>query len=279
MTVCFILGSNGMLGTYVKTYFERQKFIQIMCIDKTILDATKPDKLDELDWLIRRHNPSYIINCIGLIRQRTDSTSKDMFLVNSVFPQVLFTFLKYSHPTIQLVHISTDCVYTHNENCIDETREHQLLEDKNDVYGTSKSCGENANMMIIRTSIIGEETQNKRSLIEFVKNAQEETLYGYTDHRWNGITCLELTKFLYHIVQNELHWSGVRHVFSPDIVSKFDLICLINEVWDCKKNIKPIEKGVKYLCLTTRYPNLVWTPPTIKQQLQECYDFGIQERK
>jgi hypothetical protein len=47
---------------------------------------------------------------------------------------------------------------------------------------------------IIITSIIGEENFNKLSLIEFIKSRKNNTINGYINHHWNGVTCLQLAK-------------------------------------------------------------------------------------
>ena len=44
------------------------------------------------------------------------------------------------------------------------------IHDELNEYGISKSLGELCNGTIIRTSIIGEEMRNKRSLLEWVKS-------------------------------------------------------------------------------------------------------------
>ena len=50
---------------------------------------------------------------------------------------------------------------------------------------------------------------------------------GWTNHYWNGITCLEYCKLIEYIINNNLFWSGIRHIHSPTSKSKYELACLI----------------------------------------------------
>ena len=271
----FILGNTGMLGNYVTTYFNLKQ-INHLCIDKTILDANNLNNLQEFFDLIQKYQPSYIINCIGLIRQRKNVSSKDMIQVNSIFPNVIFYLIKEKFQSIKFIHLSTDCVFNSNMNEQNENDKHQYIEDGNDIYGTSKSAGENQDMMIIRTSIIGEEKYNKLSLIEYVKSRSHSEINGYVDHFWNGVTCLELSQFLEYIIQNTIDWKGVRHIFSPDIISKYQLIEYINSTWNLNLKINQVQNGYKKLCLSTIYQNeFQYQFKSIIEQLQELKTFSI----
>jgi dTDP-4-dehydrorhamnose reductase len=98
-----------------------------------------------------------------------------------------------------------------------------------DVYGKTKSLGEPENCTVIRTSIIGEEINNSRSLVEWIKSRKDLDANGFTNHKWNGVTCLELAKCIDSIIKNNNFWSGVRHVLSPTSVTKDVLLKLIND--------------------------------------------------
>ena len=96
---------------------------------------------------------------------------------------------------------------------------------------------------IIRTSIIGEELANQRSLLEWVRSQKDCQIYGYTNHLWNGVTCLQLTEIIKQIIDQNLFWIGVRHIFSPISVSKYQLVKMINQIYnlsiqilECKTN-------------------------------------------
>ena len=106
------------------------------------------------------------------------------------------------------------------------------------AYGITKTLGECSNICNIRSSIIGEERKNKRSLLEWVKSNKNNTINGYTNYLWNGITCLQMAKVINKIINEELIWDGTRHIYSPNEISKFDLVKLINETYNLNIYIK-----------------------------------------
>ena len=99
-----------------------------------------------------------------------------------------------------------------------------------DIYGTTKSLGESQKSTIIRTSIIGEELTGQNSLLEWIKSNKNKTINGFANHYWNGVTCLTLSKIIKSIIDKKDYWTGVRHIFSPNTVTKYDL-CKYIEVW------------------------------------------------
>ena len=133
-----------------------------------------------------------------------------------------------------MIHITTDCVFSGKDGNYDENS----IPDEINDYGLSKSLGELCKGTIIRTSIIGEEANNKRSLLEWVVSNKGNTINGFTNHMWNGITCLQLAKIIDIIIRDDLYWNGVQHIFSPRSVSKYELVSMINDVY--KLNITVI---------------------------------------
>ena len=76
--------------------------------------------------------------------------------------------------------------------------------DAEDVYGKTKSLGEikDKNFYNIRTSIIGEENYNKKSLVEWFKSsAVNSELKGFKNHKWNGLTTKVFSELLYSIIK------------------------------------------------------------------------------
>lgn len=233
-----IFGTDGMLGRYVHTYLSNIKKYEVIPITKQSFNVLVDISILENFLLSKKINEkTCIINCIGLIPQRLKNNinSNDYFLINSIFPQLLSKYSnKYSTKMIQP---TTDCVFNGAKGKYIETDDH----DEPGIYGISKSFGEYAaNCTIIRTSIIGEEVFNKYSLLEWVKNSND-VINGYNNHLWNGITCLEYCKIIDSIITNNLFWKGVRHVYSPDIKSKYELCCIIKDVYSISTEIKKID--------------------------------------
>ena len=165
-----------------------------------------------------------------------------------------------------MIHITTDCVFSGKDGNYNELSEH----DETNDYGMSKSLGELCKATIIRTSIIGEELTNKRSLLEWVKSNKEKEINGFTQHYWNGVTCLQLAKIIYKVIKDDLYWEGTRHIFSPKSVSKFELVSIINEVYDLNITVVPFEtEKVDKTLITIYNTNSIFNIYSLKEQIIE----------
>ena len=257
-----VLGSNGMLGTYIMEYFRRIPSFNVVGLTRKEFDAATDD-VKHLDV----HKYDVVINCIGTIKSVVDSVGTlNTILINSVFPHKLAVECE-THNT-RLIHITTDCVFDGATGHYSELD----LHNPTDVYGKTKSLGEPLNAMVIRTSIIGEELQTKRSLIEWVKSNHNNTVNGYTNHTWNGVTCLELAKFIGGVIQNETYWTGIRHIFSPNEVTKLELVTMIAKAFNIKMSILHAETPVHvYRTLTSIYDHPI--PRTLEEQINELPGF------
>jgi dTDP-4-dehydrorhamnose reductase len=195
------------------------------------------------DLLKKKYNideSTCVINCIGLIPQRKDNKlNSEYFLINSIFPQQLSVICyKYKAKMIQP---TTDCVFSGKRENGNYTEDD--IHDENNLYGMSKSLGEPFYSTIIRTSIIGREKNNKKSFLEWVisNSNNDNGINGWSNHYWNGITCLEYCKLIHKIINDNLFWDGVRHIFSPSPVSKYEMASMINNIFSLNIKINKIE--------------------------------------
>jgi dTDP-4-dehydrorhamnose reductase len=147
------------------------------------------------------------------------------------------------------------------------------LHDCTDDYGKSKSLGENNKLTMIRTSVIGEENCNKKSLIEWAKSQHSQSVNGYTNHFWNGVTCLELGYLIEKIIIEKSYWTGLRHVFSPEIVNKSQLLSMINETYKLNLTITDVEVNLCDRSLSTIYNEVIDKP--LSQQIIEQANYLI----
>jgi len=263
-----ILGANGMLGRYLTTYFDG-KCTPLTRKDLDISTAFQGDIYFKLKSLGENNVKNVVINCAGVIKARIkDHKRNKIYVINSHFPMSLGGFceeLKYD-----LIHITTDCIFS--------GRVGGYLEidkcDVSDVYGKSKSLGEPGNCSTIRTSIIGEEINQSRSLVEWTKSQKGKEINGYTNHLWNGMTCLQFAKIVEIMIKEDLFWKGTRHLFS-DIVSKFTLLTYLNEIYELDMKINKVEAESKcYRNLSSLYKPL-FSIPLIYDQIKEMKEFKL----
>ena len=237
--VIVLFGSTGMLGRYVLKVL-REKY-EVICILRNDYDIENDNqsKLElQLNQILQKND--IIINCAGIIPQKyTNDKFKTFIKINTLFPRKLNDIsIKNGY---MFIHITTDCVFSGLKGKYTEDDKHDCV----DEYGKSKSLGENTNIMNIRTSIIGDENFNKKSLITWIISNSGKEIDGYTNHLWNGVTCLELCILIENIIKEKLYWKGIRHIFSPNTVSKSQLISIINEVYELGITINDKETEVK----------------------------------
>lgn len=258
----FILGSTGMLGTYVSSYLKNK--YNIFEISRNNFDIEYPE-----NYLNNIHN-SIIINCIGLIPQRSIDKSKyDYIKINTVLPHKLQEICEKTNS--KLIHITTDCVFSGSKGFYSEISVHDCF----DLYGRSKSLGEPEKATIIRTSIIGEEKQNKKSLLEWAKANNNKEVNGYINHLWNGITCLQFAIICDEIMNKNLFWTGVKHITSPKEINKFKLIKVISDVYDLNIKIKAHQTPTQcHRTLISIRDAIKFNIPDLKEQLILQKKFG-----
>jgi len=227
-----VLGSKGMLGYAVTNYFEK-KGNDVTKLSRDEFDIAN-DSISKLKNYVEGKDVA--INCAGVIKPRIATMSiEDVIKVNSIFPKNLAKLCKAK--SIKLFHITTDCVYTGKKGKYDEND----YFDAEDLYGLTKNAGENNECMVLRTSIIGEENGQSRSLLEWVRSQKGKEVNGYTNHLWNGVTTLEFAKIIEHIIHHKMYEQKLFHIHSPHSVTKFELLEIFDRVYNLKLDIKPKE--------------------------------------
>lgn len=266
-----VLGASGMLGRYVFDYFDIMNY-EVIGVNRDTIDAsniTENELYNIFNNTLKLKSGDVIINCMGTIKPRVDQLGDlNAILVNSVFPRILANAT--NKLGINLIHPTTDCVYSGLKGNYDENDKYDI----NDVYGMSKAIGEPNNCTVIRTSIIGEEKGQSRSLVEWVKSSANTTINGFTNHFWNGITCLEFAKVCEKIIKDDMFWIGIKHVHS-NTLNKYELVNLINKIYGL--NITIIEKETPTKCdrsMSSIYNTQnMFNIPTLEQQIIEMKNF------
>jgi dTDP-4-dehydrorhamnose reductase len=278
MTNVLVLGTSGMLGSMVFDYLSKNKTLNVYGTvrnkefqkEKTIiLDAERSEQLEQKQ--ITDLKIEYIINCIGITKPfcKDDDVAGVIraIKVNSMFPWDLAKFAKKCN--IKVLQIGTDCVYSGKTGKYIEGEAHDAL----DVYGKSKSLGEvfDGSTLIIRSSIIGPEIKGQNSflLAWFLNQPIGGTIGGFEHHVWNGVTTLQFAQLCEKIILTNsfdklVKISKVHHFVPNNIVNKFELMHIFDDVYQRKLVInkinKPNEKldrslGTKYNALSELYPS------------------------
>jgi dTDP-4-dehydrorhamnose reductase len=269
-----LFGNTGMLGNYIYKYFTLKQFpIETISTNEYTVSMETFENLEEILIKKRIDSETCVINCIGIIPQRMENKKQhDYYVINGVFPHILWSVCKrYSAKMIQP---TTDCVFSGKVGSYTEINVH----DETNNYGISKSIGEPFESTVIRSSIIGRELFNKKSLLEFVIKNEGNTIQGWDNHMWNGITCLQYCKVIEKIIIDNLFWKGVRHILSPTPVSKYELVNIIKHSFNININIQrtSTETNIDKTLRTIYNENNTMNIPELSLQLKELALFSIE---
>lgn len=220
-----VLGSTGMAGRYISSYLKQ--YFKVVELNRTHFDALNSDK-KYFDKIIDQND--VVINCVGVLKPYIDTVGiAETHIINTTFPNIINTICEQNDA--RFIHICSDCVFKGDKGNYSEVDKC----DATDIYAITKRRVTKGT--IIRTSFIGNDlNEDGVGLMKWVKNNQNNTIDGYVNCLWNGITALELAKQMFKIIIQEKFWYGVRHIFSPKIINKYELCNLINYTYNL--NIK-----------------------------------------
>ena len=228
-----ILGANGMAGHVVTRYLKEQNYTVLTAARSNAdlqFDATDKDSIDKI---LDNVEVDFIINCVGLLVKESNTRPDRAILVNGWFPHYLS--YKLQNTSTKLIHLSTDCVFDGTEGPYSESSTHS----EENFYGKSKSIGEvnNNKDVTFRMSIIGPELKDGVGLFNFLYKNLDTEVPGWCNAWWNGITTVQLAKCIDEHMKNPTI-TGIYHlVNNENKINKYDLLCLINDVFMLNKTI------------------------------------------
>lgn len=239
MNRILVLGKDGMLGTMVSKYFtslnEYEVYLTSRRDDLTVFNdnVRKFDvSKDPLEILINEINPDFLINCIGIIKPEINEENKESIEkainINTYFPLKISQLAK--NKNFKYIQIGTDCVFSGGVGDYLE----DASQDANDIYGKTKIGGEteHADKYILRGSIVGPESGDGKSLLNWFLSQNLNKVNGFSDHMWNGITTLNFAKIVDGMIKNNNFNIHTQHVVPKDEVSKYDLLIYFKKYFE-----------------------------------------------
>lgn len=240
-----ILGVNGMLGGSLHRYFSNTRNTVIGTVrselaSKQLADMGFSNVIKDievtnyqlLEDTIAELKPDYVFNCIGLIKQLSQSELPVSAIeINSLLPHKLAQICtKYDS---KLIHFSTDCVFSGSAGGYVESS----LPDATDLYGRSKLLGEvdYDNHLTLRTSIIGHELNSNVSLVDWFLS-QSNSVKGFSQAIFSGLPTCYIAEFLNEYVLSNSDLSGLYHL-SAEPINKYSLLLLIKQKYDVELDI------------------------------------------
>ena len=276
MEKVLVLGNKGMLGHVLYETFQAidisEKYDVIGINRSDYHRDNKSHRLDvlnfnELEQFIKNQGPKYIVNCIGSLVEASIKNPSLAIQTNSLLPHFLNEISeKYN---FKLIHISTDCVFDGEKGMYIESDKKTEI----NYYGLTKNIGEidNSRNLTIRTSIIGPELKLKTTgLFNWIISQKGETINGYSNAIWSGLTTIELSKFI--IWSFDKNITGIIHATNSKGISKYDLIKLINKIFDLNIDLlKNKDYEIDKTLLNTKINN--YNFPSYIKMIEEMKDW------
>jgi len=268
-----VLGATGMLGSGVCCALKEEGFevhgtfrnkTQGVCLNLKLGKAINFDASENKESL-PLSDYKYVINCIGIINRLTDQNVPNAIYINSLFPHLMAR--RCQDHNVKFIHITTDCVFDGKLGKYNEDSPHYA----HDVYGKTKSLGETKECMTLRTSIIGEEKHQHHSLVSWAQSQKNKEVKGYTNHYWNGVTTHQYGKIISQIIKENLYQEDLFHIFSPNDVTKFNLLRMLSDRFHLNLNISAhtTEFLVDRTLRTTKKLQKTLFIPSVEEQIKQ----------
>lgn len=213
--------------------FDRISLLQSNDVIQNV-DVTEFNSLHELLGTLK---PEFVVNCVGIIKQRKEASSAiPSITINALLPHLLADWAKGWNGRV--IHFSTDCVFSGRRGAYSEND----LSDAEDLYGKTKYLGETTeeNGLTIRTSIIGRELVEHKSLLDWFlgQDKRGAVVRGFRRVIYSGITTNYLSCLVGDLIDSFPTLSGLYQAASEPI-SKYELLCLLKEAYGLRVPIIP----------------------------------------
>lgn len=221
-----VLGCNGMAGHMIALYlkerghqvlgFDQEKSQYVNCV------VGNAANLNFLKSLIENGHFDSVINCIGLLNQFAENNKEKAVFLNAYLPHFLAEIT--SSTDTQIIHMSTDCVFSGRRGQYTESDER----DGQTFYDRTKALGEleDGKNITLRNSIVGPDIkQSGIGLLNWFMQ-QHGSVNGYTGAIWTGQTTLQLAKTMEIAACEKAH--GLYNTVPDTSISKYELLKLFN---------------------------------------------------
>ena len=294
MNKILILGIDGMLGNMLADVFSQKSSGKLFFTSRRDKQTNEDLNGEIINFdalsngfsnLASMVQPSYVINCIGVIKPRINESDSESIVnaqtINSFLP--LNIAKSANELNFKYLQIGTDCVFNGTRGMYDE----ESNTDAEDVYGKTKIAGEISadNKTVIRSSIIGPEVGIGSSLLNWFYHEHSNEINGYNNHLWNGVTTLNFANVINGMIENNYDAGLIQHLIPSDIVTKYELLHLFANYFNKEISINKSEADtVINRTLSTLDPKqnkALWNfggyseIPTVEENIKELSNYGL----
>ncbi|NBO36096.1 SDR family oxidoreductase [bacterium] len=230
-----ILGATGFLGSYFNNFLQNKsiahssnlRFKNILKNQKILFQEFHDES--SINQIFKVKNIDKIINCIAISDiEKCEANSDLAKWVNSDIPRLLAK--KAYSSGIQLIHLSTDAVFSDNYTFPTELNVPQ----PKSIYGKTKLNGEinvtesNKKALICRVNFFGWNDRGKSLFNYFYSNISEgNSVIGFTDIFFTPIYAADTVKIIVNL--SKLNLSGIYHVVGNDRISKYQFALMVGK--------------------------------------------------
>ncbi|MBH0357119.1 sugar nucleotide-binding protein [Bacillus toyonensis] len=272
-----ILGGTGMAGHMIYHYLRNHTELTAMYTTRNKLnnDGVYLDLDNNIDSIasdiksiLNKYQINVIINCIGILPQESKQDICKAITLNSLLPHILEKISLENQ--IKLIHLSTDCVFSGKDGSYTE----KSLKDGTDNYSRSKNLGEifSEDNLILRTSFIGPDIkENGVGLFSWFMR-QKESINGYREVYWSGVTTLELAKIIEYCIKNNI--KGLYQCVNNSKISKYDLLVKVKDTFNKNDiNINKYTGVISDKSLICEREDINYKIPNYDKMIEELCDY------
>lgn len=268
-----VLGARGMAGHVIKDYLLESEGAEVWWtirgLPTTANELTlHAEDSEQLRRVVEKVRPDVVVNAVGVLNEAADQNPITAIQINSILPHQLKQLgTTYA---FRVIHISTDCVFSGQAGGYTE----MSPTDGMSMYARTKSLGElhDAPHLTIRTSIVGPELKPSGIGLFHWFMHQSDLVRGYQNVYWNGVTTLELAKFIRSCLSGAP--TGLIHLCHPQPVSKLELLRQFQETFDKQDvTIVPALEPVSDRTLTCTRSDVHWAVPPYAVMIREMREW------
>lgn len=240
MLVRVLSPSHHVVGTTSSKYDQQSPLARILSEDNWI-DQIDVRNLSTVEEAIRGTKPEVVINCVGVIKQKMESSNiMDAILINSLVPHQLSKICTETNS--KLIHFSTDCVFEGTPGI----KKVNDVPNATDLYGSTKRLGEieYPPALTLRTGFVGRQLSGAEGLFEWVRSQRGKTIDGFQNAIYSGFTAMALSRIIQQIIEEHDYLSGLHQV-AGNHINKFDLITKLNHYLNLDLTII---KNTEFMC-------------------------------
>lgn len=226
-----IIGGDEIVGRVLVPYLRRYTPYEVFSTTRrkgSEREGLYLNPADEVmvEKLVEIVSPDVIVNGTSIMNDMARMHEIEAYRINGLLPHQLAGLAERHN--IRLIQMSTDGVFSGIRGDYEERH----VPEGTSVYAKTRALGEitASPHLTIRVSLLGPEGGGGIGLLDWFFRQKE--VRGFIHVPWNGLTSLELAKFIHYVLEHGRQLSGILHLTAPERISKYDLLLFIKHLFE-----------------------------------------------